>query len=142
MKRGKDYIGVGTGAVIINQNNEILMLLRNKEPEIGCWSIPGGAVEFLETLEDAIIREVKEEVGVTVGIIALLGATNHILHEEGIHWVTMPFFVTILKGEPINLEPQKHADMRWFPIQHLPKNVTTITHKTLEDFFKWKSLSV
>ena len=120
MKKGKDYIGVGAGAVMLNGRDEILLLLRNKEPEAGCWSIPGGTVEFFETLEDAIVREVKEEVGVTTEVIALLGVTNHIIPEEGLHWVTTPFLVKIKEGTPINLEPQKHLDLRWFSIHNLP----------------------
>lgn len=47
MKPGKDYIGVGCGAVILNKNNEILLQLRNKAPEKEYWSIPGGKVEMV-----------------------------------------------------------------------------------------------
>ena len=47
MKPGKDYIGVGCGAVIVNENNEILLQLRNKAPEKEYWSIPSGKVEMV-----------------------------------------------------------------------------------------------
>ena len=107
LKKGKDYIGVGAGAVIMNDNDEILMLLRNKEPEAACWSIPGGAVEFFETLEDAIVREVKEEVGVTAEVVDFLGVTNHIIPEEGLHWVTTPFLVKIKEGVPTKFRTTK-----------------------------------
>ena len=40
MQIGKDYIGVGCGAFILNENNELLMQRRNKEPEKGYWCIP------------------------------------------------------------------------------------------------------
>ena len=138
MKKGRDYIGVGAGAVIMNDNDEILLLLRNKEPEAGCWSIPGGAIEFFETLEDAIVREVKEEVGVIAEVIDLLGVTNHIIPEEGLHWVTTPFLVKIKEGIPTNLEPQKHLDLRWFPVNNLPENITMTTRKALEGLTKWR----
>lgn len=82
MIQGKDYIGVGVGAVIKNSSGEILLLLRNKEPEKGCWSIPGGKVEMFETLEEAIKREVKEEVNVDIEITKLITVTNHIISEE------------------------------------------------------------
>ena len=42
MNPGKDYIGVGCGAFILNEKNELLLQQRNKEPEKGYWSIPGG----------------------------------------------------------------------------------------------------
>lgn len=45
MIQGKDYIGVGCGAFIVNEKNELLLQLRNKAPEKEYWSIPGGRVE-------------------------------------------------------------------------------------------------
>lgn len=137
MKRGKDYIGVGVGAVIINDSNEILLLLRSKEPEVGRWTIPGGTVEFFETVENAIIREVKEEIDITVKIVDLLGVTNHIVHNEGLHWVSPAFLVNIEAGTPKNMEPDKHSEMRWFPISDLPENVTITTQKALANFLKY-----
>lgn len=56
MQKGKDFIGVGVGAIILNENNEILLLLRERPPEAGCWSIPGGKVDLFETIEDSIKR--------------------------------------------------------------------------------------
>ena len=47
--KGKDYIGVGVGAVILDQD-QVLLLQRLREPEAGYWGIQGGAVEFGETL--------------------------------------------------------------------------------------------
>ena len=58
MIQGKDYIGVGCGAFIVNENNEVLLQLRNKAPEKEYWSIPGGKVELFEKMEDAVKREV------------------------------------------------------------------------------------
>lgn len=95
-------------------------------------------MEFFETLEDAIVREVKEETGLTVEVIDLLGVTNHIIHAEGLHWVTTPFLVKIKEGIPANLEPQKHLDLRWFPLNNLPENITMTTRKALEDLTKWR----
>lgn len=132
---GKDYIGVGVGAVIL-RGGKILLLLRKKAPEAGCWTIPGGKVEFGETLEEAILREVKEEINAEGKIVAHLGVTNHILKEEGIHFVAPRFLVELL-GEPQNMEPQKHEAMEWFSIDHLPDNVTITTQKALSAFLTW-----
>lgn len=134
MKIGKDYIGVGVGAVIINNNNEILLLLRTKEPEAGYWTIPGGTVEFFETIESAIIREVEEELNINVNILELLCVTNHIVTNEGLHWVAPAFLVKVVGGIPTNMEPDKHLEMKWFSVNNLPKNVTITTSKALEAF--------
>ena len=129
MKAGRDFIGVGVGAVIV-RDGRILLLLRKKYPEKGCWSIPGGKVEFGETVEEALLREVKEEIGVEARIVSSLGVTNHILRSEGIHFVAPRFLVSIA-GNPKNMEPSCHADMRWFPLDALPENVTKTTMAAL-----------
>lgn len=72
MKIGTDCIGVGVGALIFNDEGMILLALRGSDAknERGKWEIPGGAVEFGETLEDALKREVKEEINVEINIVA------------------------------------------------------------------------
>jgi 8-oxo-dGTP diphosphatase len=130
---GKDYIGVGVGALIINEQNEVLLLLRKKPPETDYWSIPGGSVEMFETIEDAITREIKEELNVEIKIVKLLGVTDHILKQEKTHWVAPVFLAEIIKNQkPVNAEPESHYDMRWFSIHKLPQNITLTTSKALQ----------
>lgn len=133
---GKDYIGVGVGALVI-KNNKILLLLRKKAPEAGCWTIIGGKVEFGETIEDAILREVNEEIGVVGKIIAHLGVTNHIIEEEKTHYVS-PRFLVEIDGDPHNVELNSHDDMKWFDVSELPTNITMTTRKALDAFEDWK----
>ncbi len=130
--KGKDYIGVGVGAVIF-ERNQILLLKRLKEPEVGYWSIPGGAIEFGETIEEAVKRELQEELAAEVDIVTLLGVTNHILPEEKLHWVSPVFLVKIIAGIPKNVEADKHSDLCWFKLENLPNNVT-LTTKTAINF--------
>ncbi len=119
LKKGKDYIGIGVGAIIVEQD-QVLLLKRLKEPEAGCWSIPGGAVDFVK-------RELKEELSVDIEIISLLGVTNHILPEAEIHWVSPVFLVKIISGTSKIMEADKHSDLRWFEISSLPDNITLTT---------------
>lgn len=130
LEKGKDFIGVGVGAVILQQE-QILLLQRLKEPEAGCWGIPGGAVEFGETIEAAIQRELKEELAIKTQILTLLGVTNHILPDQQIHWLSPIFLVEIVAGEPQNVEPAKHREIRWFDLAHLPANITIPTQHAL-----------
>jgi len=134
MEQGKDYIGVGVGAVILNQQNEILLLLRKKKPEKNCWTIPGGTVEFGERVEEALVRELEEELEIKVEIIKLLRVTNHILEEENSHWVSPAFLARYISGSPRNAEPQNHDDVRWFPIHTLPPNITMTTSLALKSY--------
>lgn len=132
MKKGKDFIGAGAGAVILNENKQILLLLRGKSPEAGYWTIPGGAIEMFETVEKAVEREVFEETGLIVQIDDLLGVTNHIIPNERLHWIAPCFSVKVLRGVAYNREPTKHKDMQWFNLNNIPNNITITTKKALE----------
>lgn len=134
MKPGKDYIGVGCGAFIINEKGEVLLQQRNKEPEKGFWSIPGGKVEWMETFEDAVKREVKEECDVEVTVEKLLGICDHIVKQENQHWVSPSFLCKIKKGEPKIMEPSKHLDMKWFDLNSLPENITITTQHAVKSY--------
>ena len=60
---------VGVGALILRRDR-ILMAQRGKEPLKGWWSLPGGALEIGESLDDAVRREVREETGLEVAAAA------------------------------------------------------------------------
>jgi 8-oxo-dGTP diphosphatase len=64
------------GAVIKDDAGRLLLILRGHEPGKGLWSIPGGRIEPGETDEQAVVREVREETGLTVTCGRLLGAAK------------------------------------------------------------------
>lgn len=129
-KAGIDYIGVGVGAAIMNTQGEILLALRSQQAknERGKWEIPGGAVEFGETLEQAIQREVREELGVDITVGELLEVCSHIIPEEKQHWVSPTYLCTITSGDPVNQEPAKCDRIGWFSLSkalELPLSIVT-----------------
>ena len=136
MIQGKDYIGVGCGAFILNDKGELLLQLRNKALEKEYWSIPGGRVELFETFEEAVKREVKEETGVDVEVIRLLGICDHIIKNEERHWVSPSFLCKIREGEPKIMEPTKHLDMKWFSLDNLPERITITTQDAIKHYQK------
>ena len=95
MKIGKDYIGVGVGAFIINDNNELLLQKRAVPAEKDHWCIPGGRLEMFETLEHAVIRETKEEVGLDIISVE----TNH--EESSLSAEKMKEMIETMKSEQI-----------------------------------------
>lgn len=134
---GKDYIGVGCGAFILNSNEELLLQKRNKEPEKGYWSIPGGKVEMFETFEEAVKREVKEETDLDIEIIKLNGICDHIVdieNEDKVHWVTPSYLCKVKSGIAKIMEPTKHSEMKWFNLSNLPDNLTIPTKKAINDY--------
>jgi mutator protein MutT len=138
MKPGIDYIGVGVGACIENTDGKILLALRgmNAKNERGKWEIPGGAVEFGETFEEALTREVYEELGIRITIGQVLEIVSHILKDEKQHWVSPTYLCSIAEGVPKIREPDKCERIGWFTLEeakNLPLSVLT-THdvSTLE----------
>lgn len=134
MKPGKDYIGVGCGAFILNKEGKVLLQQRNKEPEKGYWSIPGGKLEWMETFEDAVKREIKEECDIDIKIEKLLGICDHIVKNENQHWVSPSFLCKITNGEPKIMEPTKHTDMKWFILNELPEKLTITTQNAVRHY--------
>ena len=123
-------VRVGVGAVVV-QHTQVLLLLRKKPPEAGFWSLPGGRVEFMELVEDALIRELREELGIDVAIEALLCVTNHIVTAENAHWVSPAYLVRVVSGVPKNLESDKTAAIQWFPLSSLPDNLSVTARSAL-----------
>lgn len=138
MKIGKDYIGVGVGAFILNDKGELLLQKRAVPAEKDHWSIPGGRLEWFETLEEATIRETKEETDLDVTVIKLMGVCNHIIKEENVHWIAPSYLCKIKSGEAKIMEPDKASDMKWFALDNLPDKLTITTKKAIEDYNKIK----
>ena len=120
----RNWPRAGVGILLIDELGRVLLTLRKLPPEVGCWSILGGKVDFLESLEECAIREAREEAGVEIAIERLLCVTDHLLPSEGQHWISPAFLGRILSGEARNREPDKTSDIRWFPLDQLPPNLT------------------
>jgi 8-oxo-dGTP diphosphatase len=123
MKAGHDFIGVGCGAFIVNEKNELLLMKRGKASKlrVGDWIIPGGTVEFNETISAALKREVKEEVGLDIAIHSSLVHVEDILVDEGQHWIGHQFLCSVIGGTLENKEPHKCEYLGWFPLDNLPE---------------------
>jgi 8-oxo-dGTP diphosphatase len=115
---------VGVGVLLIDRRGRILLTLRKRPPEAGCWSIVGGKLDFFEALEKCAVREALEEVGVEIAIERLLCVTDHCLPAEGQHWVAPAYLGRIRSGRATNREPDKTQAVRWFHPSRLPANLT------------------
>lgn len=129
MRRGIDYIGVGVGAIIVDAEGRLFLAKRGPKAknERGLWEFPGGGVEFGETLKAALAREIAEEYGVTIEVGAMLTVTDHILPEEGQHWVSPSYICRVIAGTPTILEPEKCAAIGWFALDEIPTDLTQVT---------------
>ena len=111
---------VGVGAVILDRD-KILLEKRKNEPSKGKWSVPGGLVELGESVEQAVIREVKEETGLEVYEPRLVDVVNYVsLGEKGAvvyHYVIVDYLVTVKSGKP--KASSDAAALKWVPFSEV-----------------------
>lgn len=93
---------VGVAAVVI-ENERVVLVRRGRPPAYGEWSLPGGAVEPGENLEEALVREVQEEIGLKVEVVEVVAVLDRIFRdEEGeiqYHYVLIDFLCRKIGGE-------------------------------------------
>jgi mutator protein MutT len=93
---------VGVGAIIFKRDR-ILMAQRGKQPLQGWWSLPGGALELGESLQDAVCREVLEETGLVVHPVKLFEVFERILRDDAgapeYHYVLIDYVCRVSGGE-------------------------------------------
>ena len=112
---------IGVGGIIFQQDR-VLLVKRGREPGLGQWSIPGGAVRTGETLKEAVVREVFEETHLEVEVLALAKVLERIFRDpEGrvaYHYVLVDFLCRCRGGE---LKSDSDAqEARFVPLQDLP----------------------
>ena len=102
-RRYPEHPMVGVGAVIF-RNDSVLLVQRGKPPSRGKWTVPGGLVEVGESLEEAVKREVQEEVGLRVRVDALIAALDRVFLDEAgrieYHYVLLDFLCVCPEGDP------------------------------------------
>jgi len=120
----------GCGAAIIAES-KILLVKRRRSPEASHWGLPGGKVEPGERVEDAIIREIAEELGIAIRLDRWLCTVDHPDDDTGQRWVAEVHAASIVAGAPRICEPHALAAVDWFAMDRLPAPLTAATVQTI-----------
>jgi 8-oxo-dGTP diphosphatase len=120
----KPQVRVGIGVFVykrIGEHRRFLMGLRKGSHGAGEWSLPGGHLEFKESMEHCAKREVMEEAGVRIkNIFPLDYYTNDIFEKENKHYITIYFGADYAGGKVRIMEPDKCDKWEWFTWDKLP----------------------
>jgi 8-oxo-dGTP diphosphatase len=101
---------VAVGAIVIDQDGRILLIRRARAPSLGAWTLPGGRVQTGESLEEAVVREVREETALDTRVIDCLGAVT-IAREGTVYEIHEHLVVPV--GSNVPRAGDDAADVRW-----------------------------
>ncbi len=136
IQKGKDYTGVTVTYLCHDGAGNILMHKRSERcrDEHGRWDCGGGALEFEDTIEDTLKKEVREEYGTEVLDFEFLGYRDVHREHDGkkTHWVALDFKVLVDPAQVVNNEPHKFEEVAWFTKDALPEPL----HSQLPGYFE------
>lgn len=119
------------GAICQDKNGQILLVLRNNEPFKDHWALPGGHVDFGETPDNAMVREVKEETGMDVKEYKFFNYFNEFYPERNWHAVALIYFATV---EGILAKQEEEVkELRFFPLKDALCLPLAFEHKKILD---------
>ena len=107
-------------AFIVNERNELLVVVRAKEPARGTFDLPGGFTDLGETVGEAVVREVKEETSLTVGKMDYLFSIPNTYVYSNFAIPTMDLFFRCTVDDCSTVTPADDAaEARWIPIDQI-----------------------
>lgn len=95
----KKSIVLTADPIIITDDEKVVLVKRNFDPYKDHWALPGGIVEYGETVEDAVVREAKEETGLDIKPEKLAGVYSDPGRDPRGHFVSVCFLSKVVGGE-------------------------------------------
>lgn len=123
---------VGLGVMIL-KNGKALLGQRKGSHGAGEFAFPGGHVEYLESFEDCVRREVREETGLEIKNIRFLRLYN-LKEYAPKHYADLAFAADWKSGEPEVLEPNKCESWDWYDLDNLPSPVFVTVPSFIESY--------
>lgn len=113
--------------LLFDQSGEKVLMVKNKGEERSYYTLPGGAVEPGETLEEAAIREMKEEAGLDVKVHGLFSVREGFFEDRQHHAIFFTFIGEIVGGEIGIAYPEEIEEVTWMPAQTAEKHLDLVS---------------
>ena len=139
MNKNEIYPQVAVGAVVF-KDDCVLMVKRSKPPAKGSWAVPGGKIRPGETMQQALVREIKEETGLDIQVGDIIYVFDVIQRDEKneitFHYVIIDFLCELKGGQ---LKAGDDAlDVKWISRQDIKEiNINEKTKTMLKDKFNF-----
>lgn len=112
---------LGVGGVVIHEN-KVLLVKPNYGFSRGKWVIPGGLVECGETLQEAVVREIKEETNLEVEPIGIVSIRAMVRKSDNLTDVYCIFLCKASSSAPLSVQQSELSDARWFSLNGIETN--------------------
>lgn len=119
---------------VIIEINDGIILIERKNPPFG-WALPGGFVDYGESLEDAALREAREETSLEVGNLQLLGCYSDPGRDSRMHTISTVYVGT---GTGIPRADDDALNLACFKLDALPEQLCFDHARILADYSTWK----
>ena len=135
----KKYMGKTSTAIIPFSEDKILLVKRNTVPFKGYWALPGGRMDPGETSEQTVVREVKEETGLDVAIVRIIGKYVEKGVKDDVEYEYYPtcFLVKVVGGE-IKRQESEIQEIQLFSLKELPNPLAFEHSKMIRDYLELK----
>lgn len=120
---------------LVDRPGRPIVLIERRNPPFG-WALPGGFVDVGESLEQAAVREAREETSLVVRLKALLGCYSDPARDPRGHTVS-PVYVAEAAGEPVAADDARNLAV--FDPERPPSALAFDHARILEDYRRWRS---
>lgn len=132
--------GVGIGILILNDQNQVLLILRNDDPNKalsdmrleGTWTLPAGKLKIGETIFEGAVRKTKQEVNLDISDLELISVADDI--NEYAHFVTLGVLARMYSGNIDLGNTEEHIEYGFFDLDKLPKNLCEPSKKIIDNY--------
>jgi 8-oxo-dGTP diphosphatase len=112
---------------LVIRDGMLLLVRRGRDPFKGQYALPGGIVEYGETTEDCVVREVKEETGLETEVVRLIGVFSDTARDPRGHFITLLYELSEKGGKVVGGDDAESAG--FYPLDKLPS--LAFDHSTL-----------
>lgn len=126
---------VGLGALIFNDDNQLLLGQRIASHGLSTWAPPGGHLEFGESFEEGIMREVLEETGLVIQKPLFVAVTNDYFEADKKHYISVFMKSSFPADQKVeNCEPHKTSEWCWSDMDKLPESLFLPLRQVIDGF--------
>lgn len=130
-------IQVITASAFIYKDNRALIVKRSETETFapGHWELPGGSIEYGETVEDGITREIKEETGLNVNLGNTFHQFTYVSDRSETHYIEVIVMANLQDPEQeVKLNPLEHSEYKWVTKEEFKGN--------FEDMFELERIAI